>query len=105
MQDKPVPDDLKRNLLNIISNHIDINRYQVFLFGSRAANKEHNRSDFDIGIEGPEEVPASVLATIEEEIEKLDTLYTIQIVDFKRVSPKFYQVAKQHNYFLTASPQ
>jgi len=87
---------LKREILNIAGKHLDLNKYRVFFFGSRIANKGTERSDIDIGVEGPEPLPSKILSLIEEEIENLPTLHKIEIVDFKKVSPDFYEVASQN---------
>jgi predicted nucleotidyltransferase len=67
----------------------------VFLFGSRAAGTAHQRSEIDIGIEGPAPVPRAVLAGIEDELDEAPTLYTVEVVDFSRVSERFRRVARQ----------
>lgn len=79
----------------IVRRHLPDPAYRVFLFGSRAAGSARDRSDIDIGIEGPTAVPREALAAIEEEIEEAPTLYSIDIVDFRRLPEKFRQVARQ----------
>ncbi len=87
---------LLNNILIIISKHLDLKKYRVFLFGSRATHKAHSRSDIDIGIEGNEPIPFDILSRIREEVDNLPTLYSIDIVDFKRVSREFYEFAMQN---------
>ena len=53
------------------------------------------RSDIDIGIEGPAPVPHPALAAIHDELEEAPTLFTIDVVDFRRVPEKFRKVAQQ----------
>lgn len=77
----------------VVRRHLPDPSYRVFLFGSRATGTAHERSDIDIGIEGPEAVPGAVLAAIEDELDEAPTLYTIEIVDFARVSEAFRRVA------------
>jgi len=84
---------LKKEILEILRRHIDLKTHKVFFFGSRVSNTGSDRSDIDIGIEGPKEVPSLAMAKICEEIENLPTLYKIDIVDFKNVSNKFKSVA------------
>lgn len=95
---------LKKELLAILARHLDLSRYRVFFFGSRVTGKGTDRSDIDVGIEGPEPVPFIKMAHIEDEIELLPTLYKIDIVDFSRVSEIFRKVATRHREFLTPSP-
>ncbi len=89
-------DKLKKELLEIIGKHLDLSKYKVFFFGSRITGKGDDRSDIDVGIEGPDPIPGSTLSLITEEVENIRTLYTIEIVDFKKVSDDFYNVAKQN---------
>lgn len=49
---------------------------KVILFGSRAKGTERERSDIDIAVCGVEDVDK-----LQEEIENIPTLYTVDIVD------------------------
>lgn len=91
---------LKREILEIIGRHLDLNAYQIFFFGSRVTGKGDERSDIDIGIEGAEEIPYEIMARIRDDIENLPTLYKIEIVDFKKVSNDFREVAFQQIEFI-----
>jgi len=91
---------LKKEILNIIGKYLDLNKYKVFFFGSRAEGKNSPRSDIDIGIEGPKEIPLEIMAKIKEEVEEIPTLYKIDIIDFKSVEKDFYEVAKKKVEFL-----
>jgi predicted nucleotidyltransferase len=79
----------------VVRRHVPDPAYRIFLFGSRADGTAHERSDIDIGVEGPRPVPHEALALIQEELEEAPTLYTVDVVDFARVSEKFRQVARQ----------
>ena len=96
-------DQLKRVVLEIVGRHLDLNRYRVFCFGSRVRPGGHDRSDIDIGIDGPQPIPAQAWLAIHEELERLPVLYPIDVVDFQRVSPMFRQVALQHSEPLGAA--
>jgi len=87
-------DKLKEEISDIVSKYLDVSRYHVFFFGSRVTGKNNERSDIDIGIEGPKPVDIKTMMDIEEEVDKLPTLYKIEIVDFLRVESKFKEVAK-----------
>jgi predicted nucleotidyltransferase len=80
---------------SVIRRHVPDPAYRVFLFGSRATGSAGERSDIDIGIEGPAPVSRAVLAAIHDELEEAPTLYTIDVVDFTRVPEKFRQVAER----------
>ena len=84
---------LKKEVAEIIFRHLDRNTYHVLFFGSRVSGKSHERSDIDVGIEGPGKIPSDVFLQIKEEIENLPTLYTIDVVDFRRVAPSFREIA------------
>ena len=68
---------------------------RIFLYGPRATGSAAERSDIDIGIEGPAPVPHPALAAIHDELEEVPTLFTIDVVDFRRVPEKFREVAQQ----------
>ena len=89
------PDEVARFAAKIIRRHLPDASYRVFLFGSRAAGTAQPRSDIDIGIEGPAAVPQATLSAILEELEEAPTLYSIDVVDFRRLSEKFRRVARQ----------
>jgi predicted nucleotidyltransferase len=89
------PADAAKYAALVIRRHLPDPAYRIFLFGSRATGSAGERSDIDIGIEGPAPVPHSVLAAIDEELEEAPTLYTIDVVDFMRVPEKFRQIAQQ----------
>lgn len=86
-------DNLRRQILQIADKYLNLNKYKIFFFGSRVDGGENERSDIDLGIEGPERLPAKIFLGIKDEIESIPILYTIDLVDFKRVSPDFRQVA------------
>ena len=89
------PVDAAQFAASVVRRHLPDPAYRVFLFGSRAAGSAGERSDIDIGIEGPAPVPHSALAAIRDELDQAPTLYTIDIVDFTRVPEKFRRVAHQ----------
>ncbi len=86
---------LKKELLAIIGENLDLGKYKVFFFGSRVLGKGTDRSDIDVGIEGPEPIPFDVLGSIKDMVNDIPTIYTIDVVDFKRVSRVFKQIAKE----------
>lgn len=92
---------LKREILAIVGKHLDLLKYRVFFFGSRVAGKGTERSDIDVGIDGPQPIPAEAWFDIQEELERLPTLYKIELVDFRHVPPKFRHVAGQHTEAIT----
>ena len=88
---------LNQNELNqirsIVAEFIDMNKFKVFIFGSRALGSARKFSDIDIGIEGKTKVPGFLISEMEEKFEQSDTPYTFDIVDFSTVSSKFKTIA------------
>ena len=89
------PADAAEFAAKVIRRHVPDPVYRVFLFGSRAAGSAAERSDIDIGIEGPAPVPRLALAVIHEELEEAPTLYSIDVVDFRRVPENFRRLAQR----------
>ena len=89
------PADAAKFAAEVIRRHIPDPAYRVFLFGSRAVGSAAERSDIDIGIEGPAPVPRPALAAINGELEEAPTLYTIDVVDFRRAPENFRRLAQQ----------
>lgn len=88
------PSEVAKFAAAVVRRHLPDPAYRIFLFGSRAAGSAHERSDIDIGIEGPGPVPREALELIYEELEEAPTLYSIDVVDFRRVDEKFRRVAQ-----------
>ena len=76
-----------KEVLNRISG--DLVGYRVFLFGSRATGTAKERSDFDIGILGSRKLPLRIFYKIDDLFDKLETLYSIDLVDMHEVSDSF----------------
>lgn len=87
---------IRRDLLKVLEKHLDMKKYQVFLFGSRVVGRNLGRSDIDIGIDGDSPLPASIKLELEAELDKLPILYKIDLVDFKKVSARFKNEAKKY---------
>lgn len=86
---------LKKEILKIVGKHLDLKKYKIFFFGSRVEGKSDERSDIDVGIEGPKRIDLEIISKIKEEISNLPILYHIDVIDFKMVDKDFYKVAKQ----------
>ena len=75
----------------------------MFLFGSWAAGRARERSDIDIGIEGPAPLDPAAMGEIRDACEALPTLYTVEVVDFTQVSPLFREEATARVYELESA--
>lgn len=85
---------LKQEIIDVLAQHINLSYYHIFFFGSRVIGSGTERSDIDVGIEGPP-IPPSVWFDIRQAIENFPILYKIEIVDFNRVGSRFRQIALQ----------
>ncbi len=65
----------------------------VVLFGSRAGGWARERSDWDIGILGPDDVPGYVMARIRSDLDELPTLHRFDLVDLHSTSDAFQREA------------
>lgn len=78
----------------LILSNIDTEKYNVFLFGSRATNSNKNKfSDIDVGILGKEKLSALTKLTILDEIGESNVPLKVDIVDFCDVSDSFKKEA------------
>lgn len=93
--------EIQKDMHSIIGRYLDLSKYQLFIFGSRATGKGDDHSDVDIGIEGDQPVPSSILVNIKNDIDHLPILYKVDVVDFAQVSPQFKDVAKKHIVIIT----
>jgi predicted nucleotidyltransferase len=84
---------LKSEILMIVGKYLDLNEYKLFFFGSRVNDNGNERSDIDVGIYGPCEVPYEIMFKIKEELNELPILYKIDFVDFSKVSDDFKKIA------------
>jgi predicted nucleotidyltransferase len=80
---------LKREVREIVGKYLDLSKYKLFFFGSRIKGNNFDVSDIDIGIMGLEKIPPEIKINIEEEIDRLPTLYSFDVVDFGNVSEDF----------------
>ena len=87
---------LKTQIKRAVGKYLDLKKYNLFLFGSRVAGDSFEHSDIDIGIEGARRVSYGTIAKIEEELEEIPVLYTIDLIDFRSTDSRFKKVAKKH---------
>lgn len=88
-----IPPEISSTVFQIVKKHIGNTPYRLFYFGSRVKNNKTDHSDIDIGIEADQPLPYEVIGKIKEDLSNLPTLYSIDLVDFKRVSDDFRKVA------------
>lgn len=88
--------DHLNSLKAVFVRYIPADEYLVFLFGSRAAHNNHDRSDIDVGVWGKKPLPALTRAMLEEEIGESRIPFRVDIVDFSRVAEQFKKEALQN---------
>jgi len=62
---------------------------KIILFGSRARNDNHITSDVDVGLIPRERIDKRKILLLEEEVERLNIPYKVEIVDFSKTSADF----------------
>ncbi|HCN82373.1 MAG TPA: nucleotidyltransferase domain-containing protein [Sphingobacteriaceae bacterium] len=77
----------------IVLEHVPLNEYAVFLFGSRAAGNAHEMSDIDIGILGKEPLNVVTKLDLEEFLEESIVPYHIDVIDFFSTDSSFRKEA------------
>lgn len=87
----PDIEDLRR----IVRRHLPSAAYRAFLFGSRARGTAAPTADWDIGIDGPDELPGHVIQRILADLEDLPTLHRFDVVDMQTVPDSFRHSAMQ----------
>ena len=75
---------------------------KVVLFGSRADGTARDRSDFDIGIVGPNPLPQKIFFKIEDRLDQINTLYKLDWIDLNRADVSFRDEALRHAEVLYA---
>ncbi len=86
--------DVKRNIIQKL--HLaeeSLVGYKVVLFGSRAGKNAHARSDFDVGVIGEKPLPRQTFYRIESYFDEIETLYTIDWIDFSQTTQDFREEA------------
>jgi predicted nucleotidyltransferase len=87
---------LRAAIRQSVRKFLDLEQYEVFIFGSEASGTAGRRSDIDVGILGPQPVPGAVLQHIRDELDTLRTLRVFEVVDFSRVDESFKTEALKH---------
>ena len=66
---------------------------KIILFGSRARNDNHSTSDVDVGLIPRERLDKKKVLLLEEEVERMNLPYKVEIVDFSKVARDFSEEA------------
>ena len=87
---------LRTAIRESVRKFLDLDRYQLFIFGSEASGVADRRSDIDVGLLGPEPVSGAVLQRIRDELDSLRTLRAFDLVDLSGVDESFRTEALTH---------
>lgn len=85
-----MPQNWKNILLEFFRKELPAST-KVYLFGSRARGDAKSASDIDIGFLNLPKKPS--IGDLEEKIENLNIVYTIDLVDLSKVGKDFYKQA------------
>jgi predicted nucleotidyltransferase len=91
---------LKEDISAIALKNINPNETKVFIFGSRVNGTNVKFSDIDLGFESDKKIPYSLIMDIEDDFENSNIPYSVDIVDFSKVSNKFKEVAMKNIMYL-----
>src|SRR2546428_13739952 len=80
---------LRTAIREAIRQSLDLNIYNLFLFGSEASGTADRSSDIDIGILGPQPVPAAVLQRIREDLGTMRALRLFYVGGFRPAGEVF----------------
>lgn len=90
--------DILDKITNVLKKYLDTNKYDFFLYGSRAKGDFFFRSDYDIWILWKEKISNKIKFEIEDEFENIPAL--IDFTDFANVSPEFKENAMKNIIWL-----
>ncbi len=91
MLDKKTLTEVKK----IVFQYLDPHKDKVFIFGSRAIGESRKFSDIDIGIKSTRKLTGEILVNIKEAFEESNIPYTVDVVDFAKVSDTFQKLSLQ----------
>jgi predicted nucleotidyltransferase len=85
--------EAQAQIRTIVRKYLPEKEYRVFIFGSRATCDDLKWSDIDVGIEGEGPISASTKISIEDDLEQSNIPFTVEVVDFSKVTKRFRNVA------------
>lgn len=99
MNKKPLSyNEIIENIVNIIKKHLPDSR--LILFGSRAKHTNRENSDYDIAVIWKEKIPAQIYFAIQEELDNLYTLKTIDLIDFYNLDEDFKEIVIKEGFLI-----
>lgn len=86
-----------------VSYKVHLKGYKVWIFGSRARGTEGPRSDYDIGVLGAAPLDLALFFELQDALDALPTLYSIDWVDLNRASKSLRDQALKEGRILYAA--
>ena len=85
-----ISEELKSQIIEVISKHLEMDKCMVVLFGSEALGEATGRSDIDIGVDCVEPISDSVFLELERALnEELNTLKRVDLVELSSLDEEF----------------
>ena len=85
--------DIEKIIQKTVAKYIDPASAFIFLFGSRALDRNKPQSDYDIGIYTGQKIPLVTIAKIKDDLEEYPIPVDVDVVDFAKVSDEFKAMA------------
>ena len=86
-----------------VSYKVHLKGYKVWIFGSRARGTEGPSSDYDIGVLGASPLDLALFFELQDALDALPTLYSIDWVDLNRASQPLREQALKEGRLLYAA--
>ena len=80
-------DEIIKKIVNIVSKYVDPGT-RILLFGSQCNGNALPTSDIDVALDAGTPLPFETMIKVKEEIGEIQTLRSIDIVDFNSVDSK-----------------
>lgn len=84
-EDNPYIEIVKK----IVLENIPKEKFNVFLFGSRARDKHRRGADIDIGVKGARKLDEKVIEEIKDKIEESIVPFKVDVIDFIDIGSDF----------------
>ncbi|MBD3273017.1 hypothetical protein GF385_01545 [Candidatus Dependentiae bacterium] len=95
-----VKEEYKKKLIKLILKYLP--NAKIYLFGSRALNKEKKDSDIDIAIDVGKKAPQEKVSLIRLSINDLNIPFEVDLVDIYNLPEKFKKLIKKFDTFQQA---
>ncbi len=93
-------DSIKNSIKEMVFKYLDPLEVKAFIFGSRAIRKNRNYSDIDLGFVSKSKIPIMVIMDLEEEFDRSNLPFKVDLVDFASVSDDFKKNALKKVVYL-----